>query len=749
MDTQRRLDMDALRSGRAQERAAIILKYEQGPRKWPQFHLGEEDDESGALVPDKLGFLCKQKPPRHGCLAVQWRKHQEGRRLQKWNKMLRNFTKYRSSEKFHRRIEKGIPAQVRGKVWAMMLSVDTRKAQNPGKFEEMKERARLCSDQVQQIDEDVARTFRSHIMFRERYGAKQRSLFEVLLAYSMYNPELGYSQGLSHVAALLLMWLSEEDAFWALVQLMGDSQHAMHDFYTPDSPKLERFQHHLGAIMRRVLPSLEKHLEKEGVCLEDYTAHWYIQCFLDGVPFPLALRMFDIYILEGAHVLTGMVYTVLKVHRKRLMKMSRDHIREFLQVTLKQAWSLSEDAVIRQLRASMRELGKLQCLLPPEDKPTEDGSPALQVPPGSQERAPPPVSIKTIVAESKGCHPAAAAPQEPAGASASVPGETGPLGSAVQPDSKQHTKEEKGSRGKSSTQPRGQGSSTGASGSGGAAHLSGPQCSWLDEPGPLRRWTSLTKLNVTFQDDSDSEDEEYYSGLEKQEEDEEEEEGEEDQAAECPASPWPKLLRDLRFVLPETIFEEDEEGGCEEGASPEPSSPALSVKSSESLRGPGLLAPQSLQSRGDLSRWGGLPNLSPPVKGADFWPLELGGQQGLRAPPPPASEPLDPGPMQAVPALGAGLKMPSLHGSPMHSGDTHGLEPAGASSALGDQACVPSLARGLLAAHSMEELDVCGHLEGKNSPPGVQLRRARSLGCLSTAASPMDKAPLWSSSPPS
>ncbi|XP_051686664.2 USP6 N-terminal-like protein isoform X1 [Oryctolagus cuniculus] len=180
--------MDTLRSSRGQEQAAIIMKHEQGPHKEAQFHLGEEDDESGALVPDKLRFLHKQKPPRPGCLAMQGCKHQEGRRLQKWNKMLRNFTKYRSSEKFHRRIEKGIPTQVRGKVWAMMLSVDTRKAQNPGKFEEMKERARLCSDQVQQIDEEVARTFRSHIMFRERYGAKQRSLFEVLLTYSMYNP---------------------------------------------------------------------------------------------------------------------------------------------------------------------------------------------------------------------------------------------------------------------------------------------------------------------------------------------------------------------------------------------------------------------------------------------------------------------------------------------------------------------------------------------------------------------------------
>nr|XP_051696371.1 USP6 N-terminal-like protein isoform X2 [Oryctolagus cuniculus] len=172
MDSRWRLDMDTLRSGRGQEQAAIITKHEQGPHKEAQFHLGEEDDESGALVPDKLRFLHKQKPPRPGCLAMQGRKHQEGRRLQKWNKMLRNFTKYHSSEKFHRRIEKGIPAQVRGKVWAMMLSVDTRKAQNPGKFEEMKERARLCSDQVQQIDEEVARTFRNHIMFRERYRAK-------------------------------------------------------------------------------------------------------------------------------------------------------------------------------------------------------------------------------------------------------------------------------------------------------------------------------------------------------------------------------------------------------------------------------------------------------------------------------------------------------------------------------------------------------------------------------------------------
>ena len=76
-----------------------------------------------------------------------------------------------------------------------------------------------------------------------RYNTRQQDLFHVLAAYSMFNTEIGYCQGMSQVscyssqscaaqycnsvtnpqiAALLLMYLnSEEDAFWALSQLMS------------------------------------------------------------------------------------------------------------------------------------------------------------------------------------------------------------------------------------------------------------------------------------------------------------------------------------------------------------------------------------------------------------------------------------------------------------------------------------------------------------------------------------------------
>ena len=42
------------------------------------------------------------------------------------------------------------------------------------------------------------------------FSIKQQELFFVLAAYSMYNTEVGYCQGMSQIAALLLMYMSEE-----------------------------------------------------------------------------------------------------------------------------------------------------------------------------------------------------------------------------------------------------------------------------------------------------------------------------------------------------------------------------------------------------------------------------------------------------------------------------------------------------------------------------------------------------------
>ncbi|XP_058535970.1 uncharacterized protein LOC131483075 [Ochotona princeps] len=69
-----------------------------------------------------------------------------------------------------------------------------------------------------------------------------------------------------------------------------------------------------------------------------------------------------------------MAYVTLKLNKKRLLKMPQDHIREFLQVTLKQAWDQDDNIIVKHLQASKRDLAKRQCLLPPQAMPGQSCS---------------------------------------------------------------------------------------------------------------------------------------------------------------------------------------------------------------------------------------------------------------------------------------------------------------------------------------------------------------------------------------
>ena len=62
----------------------------------------------------------------------------------------------------------GVPERFRGSLWSILLDLDRIKQEQPGKYQEMKKLARKFSPDIRQIDLDVNRTYRDHIMFRER-----------------------------------------------------------------------------------------------------------------------------------------------------------------------------------------------------------------------------------------------------------------------------------------------------------------------------------------------------------------------------------------------------------------------------------------------------------------------------------------------------------------------------------------------------------------------------------------------------
>lgn len=282
------------------------------------------------------------------------------------------FDPIKLGDKLMKRTYKGIPNKLRSQVWQKILRTNESIAQHPGVYQKMLGLARKWSTEVRQIDSDVNRQFRDHVYYRERYSVKQKSLFYVLTAYSMYNMELGYCQGMAGVAGILLMYMDEEQAFWALSTFMSDPKYAMHGLFVEGFPKLTRFLAHHDRILAKFLPKLHRHFAKHSLDAILYSIKWFFVIFVERVPFSLCLRIWDIYMIEGERVVTAMAFTILRMHRNRLLKMrDMDAMTDLLQTQLHLDFGYSDDHVIRTVQETMAELRRVKLDLPPSPGPNE------------------------------------------------------------------------------------------------------------------------------------------------------------------------------------------------------------------------------------------------------------------------------------------------------------------------------------------------------------------------------------------
>ncbi|GFH32092.1 RabGAP/TBC protein [Haematococcus lacustris] len=72
---------------------------------------------------------------------------------------------------------------------------------------------------LQQIEKDLKRTFAGHAVMSE---GGRLALRRILAAYALHNPGVGYCQGTNYIAAVLMMFLSEEDTFYCLAAVVEE-----------------------------------------------------------------------------------------------------------------------------------------------------------------------------------------------------------------------------------------------------------------------------------------------------------------------------------------------------------------------------------------------------------------------------------------------------------------------------------------------------------------------------------------------
>lgn len=172
----------------------------------------------------------------------------------------------------------GIPVALRAKVWAECSGATASRV--PGYYEDLvlrsEEGTDIDPDIANQIKADIRRTLTDNVFFQTGPGVNR--LEEVLSAYSLHNPSIGYCQGMNLIAAsLLLICATPEDCFWLLVAVIDTILPS--GYFSGSLLTTRADQIVLREYVAQLLPSLSSKLEELGVELEACTFHWFLSLY--------------------------------------------------------------------------------------------------------------------------------------------------------------------------------------------------------------------------------------------------------------------------------------------------------------------------------------------------------------------------------------------------------------------------------------------------------------------------------------
>ncbi|XP_045139964.1 TBC1 domain family member 1 isoform X3 [Echinops telfairi] len=272
-----------------------------------------------------------------------------------WEKMLstpgRSKTKF-DMEKLHSAVGQGVPRHHRGEIWKFLAEQCHLRHQFPSKQRPRdtpyKELLKQLTSQQHAILIDLGRTFPTHPYFSAQLGAGQLSLYNILKAYSLLDPEVGYCQGLSFVAGILLLHMSEEEAFRMLKFLMFDV--GLRKQYRPDMIILQIQMYQLSRLLHDYHRDLHTHLEEQEIGPSLYAAPWFLTVFASQFPLGFVARVFDMIFLQGSEVIFKVALSLLGSHKPLILQHENlETIVDFIKNTLPNLGLVQMEKTISQV----------------------------------------------------------------------------------------------------------------------------------------------------------------------------------------------------------------------------------------------------------------------------------------------------------------------------------------------------------------------------------------------------------------
>lgn len=272
-----------------------------------------------------------------------------------WEKMLstpgRSKIKF-DMEKMHSAVGQGVPRHHRGEIWKFLAEQYHLKRQFPSKQQPKdtpyKELLKQLTSQQHAILIDLGRTFPTHPYFSAQLGAGQLSLYNILKAYSLLDQEVGYCQGLSFVAGILLLHMGEEEAFHMLKFLMFDM--GLRKQYRPDMIILQVQMYQLSRLLHDYHRDLYNHLEEHEIGPSLYAAPWFLTVFASQFPLGFVARVFDMIFLQGSEVIFKVALSLLGSHKPLILQHENlETIVDFIKNTLPNLGLVQMEKTINQV----------------------------------------------------------------------------------------------------------------------------------------------------------------------------------------------------------------------------------------------------------------------------------------------------------------------------------------------------------------------------------------------------------------
>ncbi|XDV37742.1 hypothetical protein PO909_007300 [Leuciscus waleckii] len=223
---------------------------------------------------------------------------------------------YRTS-KTRELVLNGIPESLRGELWLLFSGAQNEMNTHPGYYGSLIEQAMgKCTLATEEIERDLHRSMPEHHAFQNEMGIA--ALRRVLTAYAYRNPGIGYCQAMNIVTSVLLLYCTEEQAFWLLVALC---ERMLPDYYNTRVVGALVDQGVFEELTRECLPLLYERMQELGV-ISTISLSWFLTLFLSVMPFDSAVLLVDCFFYEGIKVIFQVSLAVLHANMDQLLSCS-------------------------------------------------------------------------------------------------------------------------------------------------------------------------------------------------------------------------------------------------------------------------------------------------------------------------------------------------------------------------------------------------------------------------------------------